>query len=148
VDVDGARVSFPGGWAWCAPPNTGPVLVLRCEADSPERLAEIRADLEARLHAIPPRCNPKASRVGACGTSDGQPTLPPARFARALAGGAPSRFGEAERSERGWGQQVGAEGEANPFRVPMSMPLKRCKLRRSLAARISFRRQPQCKESP
>jgi hypothetical protein len=28
------------------------VLVLRCEADSPARLAEIRAELEARLQII------------------------------------------------------------------------------------------------
>ncbi len=39
VDVDGARVSFPGGWGLVRASNTGPVLVLRCEADSPERLA-------------------------------------------------------------------------------------------------------------
>jgi phosphomannomutase len=32
--------------------NTGPVLVLRCEADSPARLAEIRADLEGQIKVI------------------------------------------------------------------------------------------------
>jgi phosphomannomutase len=32
--------------------NTGPVLVLRCEADSPARLAEIRADLEGQIKDI------------------------------------------------------------------------------------------------
>jgi phosphomannomutase len=32
--------------------NTGPVLVLRCEADSPERLAAIRTELEACLLRI------------------------------------------------------------------------------------------------
>jgi len=52
VDVDGARVTFPGGWGLVRASNTGPVLVLRCEADSPQRLAEIRADLEARLQVI------------------------------------------------------------------------------------------------
>jgi len=59
VDVDGARVSFLGGWGLVRASNTGPVLVLRCEADSPERLAEIRADLEARLHAITAEVQPK-----------------------------------------------------------------------------------------
>ncbi len=52
VDVDGARVSFPGGWGLVRASNTGPVLVLRCEADSPERLAGIRTDLESFLAAV------------------------------------------------------------------------------------------------
>lgn len=52
VDVDGARVSFPGGWGLVRASNTGPVLVLRCEADSPERLAAIRTDLESFLAAV------------------------------------------------------------------------------------------------
>jgi phosphomannomutase/phosphoglucomutase len=52
VDVDGARVKFPGGWGLVRASNTGPVLVLRCEADSPERLATIRHDIEDRLRTI------------------------------------------------------------------------------------------------
>jgi phosphomannomutase / phosphoglucomutase len=52
VDVDGARVTFPGGWGLIRASNTGPILVLRCEADSPARLAAIRADLEERLRII------------------------------------------------------------------------------------------------
>jgi phosphomannomutase/phosphoglucomutase len=52
VDVDGARVKFPGGWGLVRASNTGPVLVLRCEADSPERLATIRRDIEGRLKTI------------------------------------------------------------------------------------------------
>jgi len=52
VDVDGARVSFPGGWGLVRASNTGPVLVLRCEADGPARLAQIRAELEGRLQII------------------------------------------------------------------------------------------------
>jgi phosphomannomutase/phosphoglucomutase len=52
VDVDGARVQFPGGWGLVRASNTGPVLVLRCEADSPERLAGIRRDIEDRLKII------------------------------------------------------------------------------------------------
>jgi hypothetical protein len=35
------------------------VLVLRCEAESPERLAEIRADLESRLQAIAGELQPR-----------------------------------------------------------------------------------------
>jgi phosphomannomutase/phosphoglucomutase len=52
VDVDGGRITFPGGWGLIRASNTGPVLVLRCEGDSPERLATIRADIEQRLAAI------------------------------------------------------------------------------------------------
>jgi phosphomannomutase/phosphoglucomutase len=52
VEVDGARVQWPGGWGLVRASNTGPVLVLRCEADSPARLAEIRAELEGVLAGI------------------------------------------------------------------------------------------------
>jgi len=52
VDIDGARVTFPGGWGLVRASNTGPVLVLRFEADSPARLAEIRSLVETRLRAI------------------------------------------------------------------------------------------------
>ena len=46
VDVDGARILFDGGWGLVRASNTQPVLVLRFEADSPERLAQIRGDVE------------------------------------------------------------------------------------------------------
>jgi phosphomannomutase len=52
VDIDGARVLFPGGWGLVRASNTGPVLVLRCEADSAERLAAIREEIEERLRLI------------------------------------------------------------------------------------------------
>jgi phosphomannomutase/phosphoglucomutase len=52
MDIDGARVSFAGGWGLVRASNTGPVLVLRCEADTPERLQAIRADIEERLRVI------------------------------------------------------------------------------------------------
>jgi phosphomannomutase/phosphomannomutase/phosphoglucomutase len=45
--IDGLRVSFPGGWALARSSNTQPVLVLRFEADSPERLAAIRSRFES-----------------------------------------------------------------------------------------------------
>lgn len=51
VDVDGARASFGDGWGLVRASNTQPALVLRCEAVSPERLAFIRAALEAELQA-------------------------------------------------------------------------------------------------
>ncbi len=46
VDVDGARVLFGDGWGLIRASNTQPILVLRFEANSPERLAAIRADME------------------------------------------------------------------------------------------------------
>jgi phosphomannomutase/phosphoglucomutase len=47
LDVDGARISFPGGWGLVRASNTQPALVLRFEADSQARLAEIRSEVEA-----------------------------------------------------------------------------------------------------
>jgi len=52
VDIDGARVTFPGGWGLVRASNTGPVLVLRFEADSATRLAQIKALVESQLGAI------------------------------------------------------------------------------------------------
>lgn len=52
VDIDGARITFPGGWGLVRASNTGPVLVLRFEAESPTRLTEIRSSVQARLSAI------------------------------------------------------------------------------------------------
>ncbi len=51
VDIDGVRVLFPDGWGLVRASNTQPVLVLRFEARSPERLAEIRSLVEARVAA-------------------------------------------------------------------------------------------------
>lgn len=52
IDIDGARVTFSGGWGLVRASNTGPVLVLRFEADSAARLGEIRSLVEARLQRI------------------------------------------------------------------------------------------------
>jgi phosphomannomutase/phosphoglucomutase len=49
VEVDGVRVLFPDGWGLVRASNTQPVLVLRFEARSPERLQEIRALAEKRV---------------------------------------------------------------------------------------------------
>ncbi len=48
LDIDGARVDFgDGAWGLCRASNTGPVLVLRFEARTPERRDQIRAEVEA-----------------------------------------------------------------------------------------------------
>ena len=46
VTVDGARVLFDGGWGLVRASNTQPVLVLRFEAESEEKLSRIRAEVE------------------------------------------------------------------------------------------------------
>lgn len=51
VDIDGARASFEGGWGLVRASNTQPVLVVRCEAGTAERLAEIRAAIDAHVAA-------------------------------------------------------------------------------------------------
>jgi phosphomannomutase/phosphoglucomutase len=52
IDVDGARVKIDGGWGLVRASNTGPVLVMRFEASSNEKLAEVRALVENTLAAI------------------------------------------------------------------------------------------------
>lgn len=48
LDIDGGRVNFgEGAWGLCRASNTQPVLVLRFEAATNERLEEIRAEVEA-----------------------------------------------------------------------------------------------------
>ncbi|HSJ25783.1 MAG TPA: phosphomannomutase/phosphoglucomutase [Longimicrobiales bacterium] len=49
IDVDGVRVLFDGGWGLLRASNTQPVLVMRCEARTDERLAEIREIMEQWL---------------------------------------------------------------------------------------------------
>jgi phosphomannomutase/phosphoglucomutase len=49
VDVDGVRAAFAGGWGLVRASNTQPALVMRCEATSAARLAEIKAALETHL---------------------------------------------------------------------------------------------------
>ncbi|MGE4553546.1 MAG: phosphomannomutase/phosphoglucomutase [Desulfovibrionaceae bacterium] len=52
VLVDGVRLTFPDGWGLVRASNTQAKLTLRFEAESAERLAEIRAGLEGRLARI------------------------------------------------------------------------------------------------
>src|SRR5262249_371121 len=47
LDIDGGRVDFgAGAWGLCRASNTQPVLVLRFEAATPERLEEVRLEVE------------------------------------------------------------------------------------------------------
>ena len=49
IDVDGARVLFGDGWGLVRASNTQPVLVLRFEAQSEERLEEIKSLFMGKL---------------------------------------------------------------------------------------------------
>ncbi len=52
IDVDGARIQFEGGWGLVRASNTQPVLVLRFEADTEERLREIRGEVEGVVERL------------------------------------------------------------------------------------------------
>jgi phosphomannomutase / phosphoglucomutase len=52
IDVDGARIVFPDGWGLVRASNTQPMLVLRYEADSMERLEAIRQLVEGTIEQI------------------------------------------------------------------------------------------------
>lgn len=52
IDVDGARILFPGGWGLVRASNTGPELILRCEGRSPEDLTEIKRELFGYLEDL------------------------------------------------------------------------------------------------
>src|ERR1700722_2014615 len=49
IDIDGARVNFPGGWGLVRASNTQPALVMRFEAESEKALGEIRSLFERKL---------------------------------------------------------------------------------------------------
>jgi phosphomannomutase / phosphoglucomutase len=52
IDIDGVRVVLPGGWGLIRASNTQPLLVLRYEAQSPERLREIAALIEGTVEDV------------------------------------------------------------------------------------------------
>ncbi len=52
IDIDGARIKFPDGWALVRASNTQPSLVLRFESDSEENLQKIRDVVEPILEKI------------------------------------------------------------------------------------------------
>lgn len=47
ITIDGVRIVFDGGWGLVRASNTQAILVLRFEADSPEKLDAIRSDVES-----------------------------------------------------------------------------------------------------
>ena len=49
IDVDGVRINFGDGWALARASNTQPVLVLRLEAQTPQRLEELKGILRDQL---------------------------------------------------------------------------------------------------
>ncbi len=51
IDVDGVRVLFGDGWGLIRASNTQPILVTRYEARTPERLAQIRDEMESWIRA-------------------------------------------------------------------------------------------------
>lgn len=53
VDIDGARINFGDGWGLIRASNTQPVLVLRFEAQSPDRLEEIMKIVYDKLVTYP-----------------------------------------------------------------------------------------------
>ncbi|MBM3290320.1 MAG: phosphomannomutase/phosphoglucomutase [Candidatus Hydrogenedentes bacterium] len=50
--IDGARIEFDDGWGLVRASNTSPVLVMRCEAQGPKRLAEIRKLIEDKINEL------------------------------------------------------------------------------------------------
>jgi phosphomannomutase/phosphoglucomutase len=51
IGIDGARIEFTDGWGLVRASNTQPVLVLRFEAQTEERLTEIRSLMERELES-------------------------------------------------------------------------------------------------
>jgi len=54
IDIDGVRILFGDGWGLLRASNTQPVLVLRFEARTPERLEEIKGIVLGKLKEIAP----------------------------------------------------------------------------------------------
>jgi phosphomannomutase/phosphoglucomutase len=52
IDIDGVRAVLDGGWGLARPSNTGPIIVLRFEAESSERLEEIKSMFFERIERI------------------------------------------------------------------------------------------------
>ncbi|MBI4745131.1 MAG: phosphomannomutase/phosphoglucomutase [Deltaproteobacteria bacterium] len=52
IDIDGVRVKFAEGWGLLRASNTGPILVMRFEASSEERLSEYRRIVEDILREV------------------------------------------------------------------------------------------------
>ena len=63
IDLDGVRAVFPDGWGLVRASNTQPVLVLRFEAETQERLAEIQKLFFDQLRRFPEVKMPAADRA-------------------------------------------------------------------------------------
>ncbi len=50
--IDGARVEFEDGWGLLRASNTSPALVMRCEADTPKRLKEIKSLIAGKVKEL------------------------------------------------------------------------------------------------
>jgi phosphomannomutase/phosphoglucomutase len=50
--IDGVRINFPHGWGLVRASNTGPVLVMRFEADTQEHLSEYQGLVEGRIQEL------------------------------------------------------------------------------------------------
>ena len=53
IDIDGVRILFEGGWGLVRASNTQPILVLRFEAKTEERLKEIQKKVYMKLREFP-----------------------------------------------------------------------------------------------
>jgi len=61
LDIDGARITFPEGWALVRASNTSPYLTLRFEARSSEALAQIEDIVYSKLREYPSVTLPRTS---------------------------------------------------------------------------------------
>ncbi|MBI2608558.1 MAG: phosphomannomutase/phosphoglucomutase [Deltaproteobacteria bacterium] len=52
ISIDGIRIQFGDGWGLIRPSNTQPILVMRFEAKTPERLIELQNKVEAALKTL------------------------------------------------------------------------------------------------
>lgn len=52
IDIDGARIIFPEGWGLLRASNTGPEIIFRCEANTPQNLKKIKNTLFSYLKNI------------------------------------------------------------------------------------------------
>jgi len=52
IAIDGVRILFDDGWGLIRASNTQPILVLRFEAKSEQRLGDIRGYVEGELHKL------------------------------------------------------------------------------------------------
>lgn len=52
IDVDGVRVYFENGWGLVRASNTGPELIVRCEAKTPDGLEDIKQEISNSIHPL------------------------------------------------------------------------------------------------